>query len=201
MILSVCFANLAGQATGNYRPTYPKTAEDVIALAESLSQPDYSVNDAIKHFGTVNPANRDVEVSLGDFAILLTPSASARNDIKRIVLYTFHHEREAKRALESVKFDYLKPSQISYGGLVRKFGPPAALPLPRVKCAPGVNCHPAFIGYRFSYAPGTEGPNSGKRLEVHINLEMEWSKVLPRHSDKDLLAVKSVAFKRIWRER
>ena len=199
VILSVCLASLAAPAVGNYRPTYPKSAEDIVALAETVSRVDYSVNDAIKQFGAVNRANRDDEVSLNDFAILLTPLASARNDLKRVVLYTFHNERETKPALEAVKFDYLKTIQISYGELIRKYGAPAALPLPRVKCAPGVNCHPAFIGYRFSYVPQTGGPGSGKRLEVQINLEMEWSKVLPRHTDADFMAVKSVRFKRIWR--
>lgn len=190
---------MASQKSETYRPIYPKNAGDVIALAEILSRVDYSLNDAIRHFGTVNPANHDDEVFLSDFAILLTPSASARNDIKRVVLYTFENKQEAKRALESARFDYLKPIQISYGELVKRFGTPAPLPLPRVKCAAGVNCHPAFVGYRFRFVPGSRDADSSKRLEVYISLEMEWTKVVPQPTDKDFVVVKSVLFKRIWR--
>jgi hypothetical protein len=196
-ILSFCLGN-AGQKS---IPTYPKNGGDVIALAESLSRVDYSVSDAIKCFGTVNQANGDDEVSVGDFGILLTPSASARKDVKRVVLYTFDNERGAKRSLESVEIDYIKPIQLSYGELVKKYGEPGRLPLPRVRCRPGVNCHPAFVGYDFRFVPGSRDTNSDKRLEVYINLEMEWSKVIPQHSDQDFLAVKSIHFKRIWRSK
>jgi len=40
---------------------------------------------------------------------------------------------------------------------------------------------------------------SGKTLAVAIDLEMEWSKKVPQHTDKDFLAVQAILFKRIWR--
>ena len=48
--------------------------------------------------------------------------------------------------------------------------------------------------------PDRESLATGKRLEVAINLEMEWSKEVPHHSDKDFLVVKAIRFKRIWRD-
>jgi hypothetical protein len=62
-----------------------------------------------------------------------------------------------------------------------------------------MNCPPGFVGYRFSFVPDTKSLASGKRLEVAIDLEMEWSKKVPRHTDKDFLVVKAILFKRIWR--
>jgi hypothetical protein len=46
VLLSTCFSTIAGQRSIR---TYPKNADDVVALAETLSRVDYSVNDAIKH--------------------------------------------------------------------------------------------------------------------------------------------------------
>lgn len=189
LLLSLCLTNSAGQKS----EPYPKNADDIIAFIEVFSRVDYSVNDAIQHLGSVDPASHH------DFRISLKPFPSERDKIEKVVLDTFGETREASRKLDAVRIEYLKPIQVSYGELTKKYGAPAPLPLPRVKCPTGVNCHPAFVGYRFSFMPAHKDSASGKRFEVSISLEMEWSKVVPQHTDKDFLAVKAIRFKRIWR--
>ncbi len=60
-------------------------------------------------------------------------------------------------------------------------------------CAPGINCHPAFVGYRFKFVPDRKSSASVKSLDVSISLDMEWSKEIPKPTDKDFLEVKPYA--------
>ena len=62
-----------------------------------------------------------------------------------------------------------------------------------------VNCPPRFVGYRFNFVPEGKSLSSGKSLAVAVDLEMEWSKELPQHTEKDFLAVKAIRLKQIWR--
>lgn len=196
LLLCLCLTSGAGQDTVRY----PQNADDIIAFVEVFSQVDFSVNDAIKHLGTVNTANHDDQVFLHDLGILLTAFPSHQDKIKRVVLNTFDDEREAIRKLDSVEVDYIKPISISYGELKKKYGMPSRLPPPLVKCLPGVDCRPRFVGYGFRYMPDPKSLATGKRLESFIALEMEWSKVIPKQMDKDFLVVKAVRFKRIWKD-
>ncbi len=193
LLLSLCFADSAGQR----RVHYPKNADDITAFVEVFSQINFSVNDASKYLGVVNKANHDDGFYPGDFSILLTPFPSDQGEIKRVVL----DKGVDGRKLDAVQIDYLKPVSISYGELREKYGAPGYLKPPAALCARhAVNCPPAFVGYSFSFMPDRESLATGKRLEVAINLEMEWSKEVPHHSDKDFLVVKAIRFKRIWRD-
>lgn len=184
----------AGDSTQKSRP-YPANAEDIIASVEVFSKVDFSVKDAVERLGTINEKNRDDGFSGTDWAFLVTPFPSERERIKRVVVSTF----DKKRKLGSVAIYYVKPILISYGKLKEKYGEPELLPLPHVTCLPGKNCqHPVFVGYDFSFVPDRENSASDKRVEVSIDLEMEWSKEVPKHSDKDFLAVKAIRFKRGW---
>ncbi len=190
LLLSLCFAD----STGQRRVSYPKNAEDIIAFVGIFSQFDFSVKDAIKNLGTIYSAKPD------DFHIMLTPFPSAKSEIKELTLAIFDDTPEGRRKLDYIEISYIKPISISYGALREKFGAPGYLKPPAAKCAlQAVNCPPRFVGYSFSFMPDRESLATGKRLEVAINLEMEWSKEVPQHTDKDFLAVKAIHFKRIWR--
>jgi hypothetical protein len=190
LLLSLCVVN--GLAQTGVR--YPQNADDIIAFVGAFSQANFSVEDAIKQLGTINPA----DLSSTNWYILLTPFPSSRDEVKRVVLRTF----DEKKKLDSVEIVYVKPISVSYGGLLKKYGPPGYIKPPVAKCLPrAVNCPPSFVGYRFSFVPDRESLASGKSLEVSINLEMGWSKVVPQHTDEDFLAVKAIHFKRVWRDR
>ena len=113
--------------------------------------------------------------------------------VKKVVLDIF--ESKPNR----VNIEYLKPVLISYGALKEKYGAPRYLQPPVVNCAKGVDCRPRFVGYSFSAVP-TEGAISGKRVEVVVDLGMEWSKEVPQHTDKDFLVVEAIRFRRVWRD-
>ena len=184
----------AGDGTQKSRP-YPADAEDIIASVEVLSRVDFSINDAVERFGTINEKNRDDGFSGTDWSFLLTPFPSESEWVKRIVISTF----DEKRKWGAVQIYYIKPPLISFGKLKEKSGTPTLLPLPRVTCAPGIDCQrPAFVGYGFDFVPDRKNSASDKRVEVFIGLEMEWSKEVPKHSDKDFLEVKAIRFKRVW---
>ena len=173
---------------------YPKNAGDIIAFVEVFSQLDFSVKDAIKRLGTVYSAKPD------DFRIVLTPFPSERDEIEGVTLAIFDDTPEGRRKLDYVEIDYIKPISISYGELREKYGAPGYIAPPVVNCKPrAVNCPPRFVGYRFSFVPEAKSLASGESLEVSINLEMEWSKEVPQHTDKDFLVVKAIRFKRMWR--
>ena len=192
LLSNLCLIDSAGQKSVRY----PQDARGVIALVDVFSQPGFSIKDAVQRLGTVKRANHDDEFYGADWTILLTPFPSGRGQIKRVVLDTF----DDKRKLEAVEIDYLKPISISYGELREKYGAPSYLKPPVAKCAPrAVNCPPRFVGYRFRFVPEAKSLASGKSLEVAINLEMEWIKEVPQHTDQDLLVVKAIRFKRIWR--
>ena len=192
LLSSLCLSYTAGQKSVRY----PQDAGGVIAFVEVFSQADFSIKDAVMRLGTINQANHDDEFYGTDSTILLTPFPYGRGQIKRVVLDTF----DDKRKLDAVEVDYLKPISISYGELREKYGSPGYITPPVAKCTlRAVNCPPRFVGYRFSFMPKAESLASGKSLEVAINFEMEWSKEVPLHTDKDFLAVKAVRFKRIWR--
>ena len=191
MLSSLCLTDGAAQK----RLHYPKNAGDIVALVEVFSQHDFSVDDAVKRLGTVRSAARD------DFRIVLTPFPSEKADITSVLLGVFDDTSEGRRKLDYVEIDYAKPISVSYGELREKYGAPGRLKPPVAKCRPrAVNCPPKFVGYSFSFAPEDASLASGKRLEVAISLEMEWSKDVPQHTDKDILAVKAIRFKRIWRD-
>ena len=193
LLSSFCLIDSVGQKSMRY----PQDAGGVIALVDVFSQTGFSIKDAVQRLGTVNRANHDDEFYGADWTILLTPFPSGRGQIKRVVLDTF----DDKRKLEAVEIDYLKPLSISYGELREKYGAPGYIRPPVANCAPrAVNCPPRFVGYRFSFVPEARSLASGKSLEVAIELEMEWSKEAPRHTDKDFLVVKAIRFKRIWKE-
>src|SRR5206468_2240547 len=129
-----------------------------------------------------------------------TPLPSEKDEIKEVTLAIFDDTPEGRRKLDYIEINYIKPIAVSYGKLREKYGPPVYLKPPVAKCAPrAVNCPPSFVGYRFSFVPDTKSLASGKSLEVAINLEMEWSKEVPQHTDKDFLVVKAIRCKRIWR--
>jgi hypothetical protein len=173
---------------------YPKNAGDIIAFVDVFSRLDFSVNDAIKRLGTVHSAGPD------DFHIVLTPFPSEKDETKEIVLAVFDDTAEGKRKLDSVEIDYLKPISISYGELQKRFGAPGYIKPPVAKCGPRtVNCPPRFVGYRFNFVPETKSLSSGKSLAVAVDLEMEWSKEVPQHTEKDFLEVKAIRLKRIRR--
>ena len=190
LLSSLCLTDGVGQR----RVPYPKNAGDLIALVDVFSRLDFSVNDAIKRLGTVHSADPD------DFRIVLTPFPSEKDEIKGVMLAVFDDPREGRRKLDYVEIDYVRPVSISYGELRGKYGAPGYIKPPVVKCKPrAVNCPPGFVGYRFSFVPDARSLASGQRLEVTINLEMEWSKQVPQHTDQDLLVVKAIRIKRIWK--
>lgn len=192
LLSTLCLTSSAGQQSVRY----PQDAGGVIAFVDVFSQAVFSIKDAAKRLGTVNQANHDDEFYGADWTILLTPFPYGRGQIKRVVLDTF----DDKRNLDAVEIDYLKPISISYGELREKYGAPGYIRPPVANCTlRAVNCPPRFVGYRFSFVPEHTGLASGKSLEVAINLEMEWSKEVPQHTDKDFLVVKAIRFKRIWR--
>ncbi len=132
---------------------------------------------------------------------MLTPFPSGKDEIKVIILAVFDDTREGRRKLDYVEIKYIKPISISYGELREKYDAPGYIKPPVAKCkSRAVNCPPRFVGYRFSFVPDAKSLASGNSLEVVINLEMEWSKEVPQHTDKDFLAVKVIRFKRIWRD-
>lgn len=191
LLSSLCIADSAGQS----RTHSPKNADDIIAFVEVFSGLEFSVDDAVKRLGTVRSAPPD------DFRIVLNPFPFEKDEIKKIVLAVFDDTSEGRRKPDYVEIGYVNPISISYGELRKKYGAPGYIKPPVAKCAPrAVNCPPRFVGYRFSFAPDARSLASGKSLEVAINLEMEWSKEVPQHTDKDFLAVKAVRFKRIWRD-
>ncbi len=193
IILEVVLSGIFTHAQKN-RP-YPTNVGDVIASVEAFSKVDFSVKDSVKRFGVINEKNHDDEFYGTDWVFLPTPFPSEREWVESIVITTF----DEKRKLDAVQIDYVKPLLISYGKLKEKFGAPEPLPLPRVLCAPGKNCQPpVFVGYSFGFVPERKNSVSDKKVEVFINLDMEWSKEIPKPSDKDFLAVKAIRFKRAW---
>lgn len=168
---------------------YPKDAADIIAFVEIFSEADFSVKDAIKNLGTANPANYDGK----DGSVLLTPFPSQQTMIKSVVLEVF--ENKPNR----VTIEYINPISISYGDLKERFGPPRNLAPPVLRCPRGVRCQPAFVGYTFTFTPDWESKTSGKSFEVGVDLTMEWSRVVPRHTDEDFLEVKEICFRRVLR--
>jgi len=170
LLLTLCLTDSHGQR----RLSYPKNADDIIAFVGVFSQLDFSVNDAIKSLGTIYSAKPD------DFHIVLTPFPSEKGDVKELTLAIFDDTPEGRRKLDYVEIDYLKPISISYGALREKYGAPGYLTPPVAKCAlHAVNCPPRFVGYSFTFMPDRESLATGKRLEVVINLEIEWSKEVP----------------------
>ena len=190
LLLTLCLTDSASQR----RSHYPKNAGDIIAFVGVFSQPSFDAQDAIQRLGTVYSARPD------DFHIALTPFPSDKDEIKEVTLAIFDDTPEGRRKLDYIEINYIKPISVSYGELREKYGAPGYIKPPLAKCAPrAVNCPPHFVGYRFSFVPDTRSLASGKSLEVAIDLEMEWSKEVPQHSDKDFLVVKAILFKRIWR--
>jgi hypothetical protein len=189
LLFTLCLTDSASQRRGHY----PKNAGDIIAFVGVFSQLDFVVKDAIQRFGTVYSARPD------DFHIALTPFPSDKDKIREVTLAIFDDTAEGRRKLDYIEINYIKPISISYGELREKYGAPAYLKPPVAKCAPrAVNCPPRFVGYRFSFVPDVRSPASSKSLEVAIDLEMEWSKDVPQHTDEDFLLVKAILFKRIW---
>ena len=168
---------------------YPQDAADIIAFVETFSDADFSVKDAIKKLGTA-PANYDGK----DGSVLLTPFPSQQATIKSLVLEVFQNKPNR------VTIEYINPISISFGALKeRSYGPPRNLAPPVVHCKPRVDCQPAFVGYTFTFTPDWESKTSGKSFEVDVDLTMEWSKVVPRHTDNDFLEVKEILFRRVLR--
>ena len=190
MLLGLCLSRVVGQD----RARYPQNAGDVIATVEALGRVDFSVKDAIRRFGAIKHANGD-KFDVKDGSFLLTPFPSNRMLVKKVVLDIF--ESKPNR----VNIEYIKPILISYGTLKEKYGAPRYLQPPVVNCAKGVDCRPRFVGYSFSFVPAQENTTSGKRVEVVIDLGMQWSKEVPHHTDKDFLVVESIRFRRVWRDR
>ena len=168
---------------------YPQDATDVITFVESFSQADFSVTDVIKNLGTTNLSNYDGK----DGSLLLTPFPSTQTKTKRVVLDVF--ESKPNRAT----IEYIDPILISYSTLKEKYGSPRNLAPPVVHCARGLDCQPAFVGYTFSFIPDPESKTSGKRVEVDVDLTMEWSKVVPQPMYNDFLEVKEIRFRRVQR--
>lgn len=168
---------------------YPTNAEDVIASTEVFSRIDFSVKDAVKLLGKINEAEYDTK----DWALSLIPFPAESKRVESVRIDTFDEQRE----LDSVTIEFVAPVLISFGKLRQKYGKPKLLPLPKVMCQSGDDkCRPAFVGYEFTFTPDRKKPDFGKKLEVFISLEMEWSKTLPKHTDKDFLKVKNLRFKR-----
>jgi hypothetical protein len=191
LLLTLCLTDSASQR----RSHYPKNAGDITAFVGVFSQLDFDVKDAIQRLGTVYSARPD------DFHIVLTPFPSDKDEIKEVTLAVFDDTPQGRRKLDYIEINYIKPISISYGELREKYGAPGYLKPPVAKCAPrAVNCPPRFVGYRFKFVPDNESLASGKRVEVSIDLEMEWSKEVSQHTDNDYLVVKSILFKRIWRD-
>ena len=163
--------------------------DDIFVFADDFSRVNFSVQDAVKCFGTINENNRN------DWAFPLTPFPSERERVKEVILETFDEQRK----LDAVRIEYIKPVLISYGKLKEKYGAPSLQRLPKILCAPGkIDCPPAFVGYRFKFVPDRKNSASGKSLDVSIDLDMKWSKEIPKPSDKDFLEVKAIRFKRVW---
>lgn len=188
LLSSLCLTESAGQRSARY----PQNAGEVIAIVDSFSQVEFSVKDAIKHFAAANPAQDDHK----DGSVLLTLSQPDQRIIKRAVLEIFAGKPDR------INIEYIKPVLISYGTLKEKYGSPRYLSPPVAKCAPrAVNCPPRFVGYSFTFKPDEASIASGKRLEVAVDLAMPWSKEVPRHTDKDVLAVREIRFRRAWRDK
>lgn len=185
LICGFCGTFVAAQ---NIQP-YPKNADDVIASAEVFSLIDVSPKDAFKLLGTISEDNYNAD----DWAIILDPFPSEQARIESVRVDTFDNQRK----LDSVQIEYVEPIQISFGKLKQKFGKPKFLPIPKIMCQSGGDkCRPAFVGYEFTFTPDGKKTDFDKKLEVFITLEMEWSKVVPKHTDKNLLKVKKIRFKR-----
>jgi hypothetical protein len=184
LLLQICVTNGIGQE--NVR--YPQDAGDVIAFVEAFSRADLSVRDALKNLDTVDRAYDGK-----DGSIRLTPSPSNQKMIKKAVLDIFESKPDR------VNIEYSDPILISYGKLKEKYGLPSRLKPPVFRCRPGVDCQPRFVGYSFSFVPNQESMTSGQRLGVAVDLEMQSSKEVPQHTDKDFLEVKAIRFRRVWR--
>ena len=191
MLPGLCWTSGVGQD----RVRYPQNAGDIIALVETFGRVDFSVEDAIKRFGTVKQANGDDKFDVKDGSFPLTPLPSRRMVVKKVVLDIF--ESKPNR----VNIEYLKPILISYGTLKEKYGAPGYLQPPVVECAKGVDCRPRFVGYSFSAVLPKGNAISGKRVEVAVDLGMQWSKEVPHHTDQDFLVVEAIRFRRVWRDR
>ena len=191
LLLGLCLTHSAAQRQRHVH--YPKNAGDIIAFVDTFSQLDFSVHDAIKRLGTISSNDPD------HFRIVLAPFPSKKEKIRALTLETFE-DSTGRRKLDSVEIEYIKPITISYGKLRKKFGTPRYTTPPAVNCKPhAMNCPPGFVGYNFNFVPDAENLSAGKRVKVVIDLKMEWSKVVPQNTDKDLLAVKAIRFNRIWR--
>jgi hypothetical protein len=176
-------------AMGQKPARYPQDAADIIGFVETFSGADFSVKDAIKNLGTANPPNYDGK----DGSVLLTPFPSQQTIIKNVVLEVF--EGKPNR----VTIEYIDPISISYGALKERYDSPHNLAPPVVHCKPRVDCQPAFVGYTFTFTPDWESKTSGTSFEVDVDLSTQWSKVVPRHTDKDFLEVKEICFRRVLR--
>ena len=157
---------------------YPENAEQVISFASTLSEHSFSIEDAIRRFGTLDPDNRDDEISLHDLGKLITPFPTYKDSIKRVTLNTF----EGK--IDSVMINYKKPIQVSYERLRKEYGDP--------KYAPGPRCEscPSAIGYIFTFTPDV---SSDKQAGVFVILELKDMKMPEKPS---MLAVQSIRFQR-----
>jgi len=187
LLLNISVTNGMGQE--NVR--YPQDAGDVIAFVEAFSRANLSVRDALKNLDTVTRTNYDGK----DASIRLTPAQSNQKTIKQAVLDIFEGKPDR------VNIEYRDPILISYGQLKEKYGWPSRLKPPVYKCKPGVDCQPRFVGYSFSFEPNQKSITSGEKLRVAVDLEMQASKEVPQHCDKDFLAVKAIRFRRVWRDK
>lgn len=187
LLLPLCLTNVMGQQSAGY----PQNAGDIISLVETFNRIEFSVNDAVEKFGT---AKRDDKVFTGDGSFVLTPFASNRTLVKKVVLDVFESKPDR------VNIEYIKPILISYGSLKEKYGAPRYRSPPVMKCKRGVDCQPRFVGYSFDFLPKQKNMISGKWLEVVVDLMMQWSKEVPQHTEKDFLAVTAIQVRRVWRD-
>ena len=187
VLLTIIF--LCGTLVHAQNNLYPANAEDVIASTEVFSRIDFTVKDAVKLLGKINEDDYDKE----DWFLSLIPFPAESKRVKSVRIDTFDEQRE----LDSVTIEFVEPILVSFGKLRLKYGKPKLLPVPRIMCQMGNdNCRPAFVGYKFTFKPDRKKPDFEKKLEVFISLDTEWSKTIPKHTDKDFLKVKSIRFKR-----
>jgi hypothetical protein len=159
---------------------YPDNTESVISFTATLSNSNFSINDAVSRFGTFHPGDAEV-VSSEYISRSIIPIPAHEANIEKIRLGSFDGK------IESIEIDYKQSVQISYERLKKEYGEPDYAPGP--VCA---GC-PHRVGFIFKYTPKVTNDNSNKYVNVFVWLKLKDQKI-PK--EPSTLSVKTMRFQR-----